>query len=153
MDLYLAITISLWCMGLIIVSQKGMLLGQVRLKLDKWVNGRRDFVISQLDFNIQTLRKEMNDDSIDKIIRLQERINEEKELKTWRDYVGLPLLLCPTCMSSIHGLGLSLIFVVFHPFGNSLIGVPNGFYIIYSIVVSSYFNYILNKFTINVAKP
>jgi hypothetical protein len=116
------------------------------------VNGRRDFVIGQLEFNIQTLRKDINADSINDIVRLQERIDREKESKTWRDYVGLPLLLCPTCMSSFHGVGLSLIFVVFHPLGAVFVSPLNGFYIIYSIVVSAYFNFILNKFTINVAK-
>lgn len=152
--LMLPIVISLWCVGLTVVSKKGMLLYGFRYKLSKWVSSRRDFMISHLEAKLQSVRAEkIEQGSLAEIVRLQTEIERIKSELTWKDYVGKPLLLCPVCMASLHGLPISLMFVVFNSSLGGVIFARDVFIIVWSIVAAAFFNHVLNSKFINVEQP
>lgn len=145
------IVISLWCMGLTVVSKEGMILHNARLKINKWASSRRDFVVSHLEARLQTVRAEkIEQGNLDEIVRLQTQIQEEMKRLTWKDYVAKPLILCPVCMASLHGLVISLMFVVFESSDGGLRTATDVFIILWGIVAAAFLNFVINKHLVNV---
>lgn len=144
------VVISVWCMGLTVVSKKGLILHSIRLKINKWASSRRDFLILHYEAKLQKVRAEIEQNNLVEIVRLQTEIEKVKNELTWKDYVAKPLLLCPVCMASFHGLVISLMFVVFESSGGGLRTATDVFIIIWNIVTAALFNFLINKHLVNV---
>jgi hypothetical protein len=115
-----ALTASLWCLGLWSITQPGKLLSFLRQPFMDYIDKRETGYRKQkenLIVEYQQLQAVANDDIQRNIYREQlkkrlEIINAEaKHFKLSMKLLN-PVILCPVCMGSIHGL---LTFSMFYP--------------------------------------
>lgn len=108
-----ALLASLWCLGLWSVTEPGKLLSFIKQPLLNKIEARQKEYADKVNKALETYQKRtVSCSDTDKEYYKFQKDSEIEELKEKHDLFKKnmkllnPIILCPVCMGSVHGLGL-----------------------------------------------